>query len=305
MLWLGLLAAVLAVAVVALLIKIVLLRKAADEIGGGFEEKLRSDTNTLLTLSSGDRRMRRLAAQVNAQLRLLRRERRKYQSGNRELREAIANISHDLRTPLTAICGYLDLMRREELPEPLSRYVQMIENRTQLLRQLTGELLRYAVLAGDEEETVYEDVALGGALEEALSAHYAALKSSGITPEVSIPEQKILRRMDRNLFSRILSNILGNAVKYSDGDLSVALRESGEMVFSNSAKDLTPVTAGRLFDRFFTVETGRGGVGLGLSIAKLLTERMGGSIAAAYHEGKLFITLRFERKERLDEAKPE
>lgn len=293
MLVLGIVCGALLIIVVLLLIRIFLLRKAAREIGEGLERQLSSDTNALITVSGGGRRMRKLAADLNRQLRLLRRERRRYQSGNRELREVIANISHDLRTPLTAICGYLDLMRREELPEPLRRYTEMIENRTQLLRQLTEELLRYAVLAS-AEEAEYEAVALGAALEESLSAHYAAFKSSGITPNITIPETKLTARLDRNLFSRILSNILGNALKYSDGDLSVVLRENGEMVFGNNAKDLDPVTAGRLFDRFFTVETGRGGAGLGLSIAKLLTERMGGSIASEYREGRLFITLRFE-----------
>jgi len=73
----------------------------------------------------------------------------------------------------------------------------------------------------------------------------------------------------------------------------VTLRENGEMIFENTAKDLTPVTAGMLFDRFFTVETGRGGAGLGLSIAKMLTERMGGGISADYRNEKLSITLRF------------
>lgn len=293
MLWLGLLSGVLALTVTILLVKIFLLRKAADEIREGFAEKLSADTNTLITVESGDRRMRALAADINDELRLLRRERQRFQSGNLELRQAIMDISHDLRTPLTAICGYLDLMKREELPEPLSRYTEMIENRTQLLRQLTEELLRYTVLAFAEEDIVYEDVALDSALEEGLSAHYAVLTAGGITPEIRMPEKKISRRLDRNLLGRILSNILGNAVKYSDGDLSVVLRENGEMEFSNAAKDLTPVTAGRLFDRFFSVETGRGGAGLGLSIAKMLTERMGGSIAADYREGRLFITLRF------------
>ena len=71
----------------------------------------------------------------------------------------------------------------------------------------------------------------------------------------------------------------------------------GTIVFSNQAKDLTPVTAGRLFDRYYTVESGSRGTGLGLSIAKLLTERMGGEISADYREGRLFITLQFPIKE--------
>ena len=90
-----------------------------------------------------------------------------------------------------------------------------------------------------------------------------------------------------------MGNIIGNAIKYSDGDLAITLRENGGMVFSNTAKGLDPVAVGKLFDRFFTVETGRNATGLGLSIARLLTEQMGGAISAEYAEGRLVIVLQF------------
>lgn len=293
MFWLGILCVALAVVIIVLLVKICLLQKAANEIATQFAEKLKEETNTLITISGGDRPMRRLAAEINTQLRLLNSERHRFQQGDAELRQAMTNISHDLRTPLTAIRGYLDLLGREEKSEEVARYILMIENRTEALIQLTEELFRYSVIASVQNNAVMEDVMLNSALEESISAHYAALRERGITPAISIPEDKVVRRLDKNALSRILSNILGNAIKYSDGDLSITLREDGKMVFSNTAKDLNPVAVGKLFDRFFTVENGRNATGLGLSIAKLLCEQMGGRISAEYTSGRLFITLWF------------
>ncbi len=94
------------------------------------EEKLELDTNTLLSISSGDRAVCMLAARINAQLRGLRKERLRLQNGDAELKTAITNISHDLRIPLTAICGYLDLLEQENHTENSRRYLAVIRERT-------------------------------------------------------------------------------------------------------------------------------------------------------------------------------
>ena len=94
----------------ALLIHLLLLRHSITEVARGLEDKLKTDTNTLISISSGDRAVRALAAGINDQLKLLRRERLRLQSGNGELKAAITNVSHDLRTPLTAMCGYIAMM---------------------------------------------------------------------------------------------------------------------------------------------------------------------------------------------------
>ena len=96
-----------------LITKIIFIEKSIDEIHTEFQERLSSDTNTLIDISSSDPHLRKLASEINIQLRLLRKERHRYQQGDLELKEAITNISHDLRTPLTAINGYLDLLERE------------------------------------------------------------------------------------------------------------------------------------------------------------------------------------------------
>ena len=136
MLWLWLFISGLILVIVLLLIKIHLLRKSAKEIESSFSEKLITDSNTLIDISSNDKYMRHLANEINIQLRKLQAERRKFQKGDLELKNAVTNISHDLRTPLTAIYGYLDLLEQEEKSETVNRYIAVIRNRTKMLKQL-------------------------------------------------------------------------------------------------------------------------------------------------------------------------
>ena len=272
------------------------IQRGLDEILSQLGDRLEEDTNNLLFLSTRDRHVRRLAAELDGQLKLLRAQRRKYQSGDLELKEAVTNISHDLRTPLTAICGYLQLLDREDLPEPAARYLSLIEERVRALRLLTEELFRYSVVLSTAEELHPEEISLNGALEEAIAAFYAALTGRGIVPVIEIAEQPVMRRLDRGALSRILSNILGNAIKYSGGDLRIALLESGELLFENTAAGLDEVQVGRLFDRFFSVETAHESTGLGLAIARALAERMGGAASASYSGGKLRVSVIFPKE---------
>lgn len=290
--WLWALCGVFFITIVFLLLKLYMIRKSAIEISTAFAERLMTDTNTLINLSSRDRRMRTLANNINKELRVYRRARNRFQQGDRELKEAITNISHDLRTPLTAICGYLELLLEEELPKDAQRYLSLVENRTEHLKQLTEELFRYSVILSEKEEPA-ENLILNDILEESLASCYAAMRKRQLTPVITIPEQQVQRRLNRSSLFRVFGNIVSNALKYSDGDLEVSMDLSGKIVFANTAKSLTPVMAGRLFDRFYTVESGENSTGLGLSIAKLLTQRMGGTITAEYTNGKLYVILCF------------
>lgn len=295
MLLLEMLIGILIVVVVILCIKIHFLHRAMEEMEAGFGERIAQDTNTLITISSGDRVARRLAGQLNDQLRLLRQERRRLQSGDRELKEAVTNISHDLRTPLTAICGYLDLLKGEEKSNTAKRYLSMIENRTEAMKMLTEELFHYSVITFEEEQMEYEEVVLNRILEESISAYYGAFKKAGITPEIKMTEKKILRSLDKKTLQRILENVISNGIKYSGGDFQIELTDYGEMNFTNTAPCLNAVQVGRLFQRFYTVAAARQSTGLGLSIAKNLTEKMGGKITAEYQNGRLCIKILFEK----------
>lgn len=275
-----------------LLIKIRMMQKSADEIRKIFGECLLEDTNMQITVSSGDRHIRRLAADINRELKLLRAQRRRYQQGDRELKEAVTNISHDLRTPLTAISGYLELLEEEEKSEAAKRYLSCIKNRTEAMKGLTEELFCYTIVR-TEEPKKKEETDISGVLEESLLNFYGAMVSAGITPEIQITDKKMIRNVNKTSLVRVFGNIISNMIKYSEGEMKVELLDSGEIRFSNKAPKLRAVQVEKLFDRFFTVEDARVSTGLGLSIAKTLTEEMGGSIRAEYREETLTIFLVF------------
>lgn len=282
-----------AAVIAVLIIKIIVLQRAADEISRSFVERLLNDTNTLIGISSRDRHMRALADNLNIQLKTMRALRLKYEHGDRELRNAITGISHDLRTPLTAISGYIELLEKESDPEKRARYISVIKNRTEALTKLSGELFEYSLDAAAEQELELTELSINAVLEESLGAFYQALNEREIEPQVELPSAPVVRAVNKAALSRVFGNIINNAVKYSDGDLTVRLSAEGEIRFENSAARLDSVLTEKLFDRFYTVENARGSTGLGLSIARTLTERMGGKITAEYRESRLIIVLRF------------
>lgn len=292
-LWCIVLICSLAPAALCLLAYLLVLRHSLREAAEELDEKLRTDTNTLISISNGDRAMQSLVTHINRQLQAPRRERLRLHSGNAELTAAVTNISHDLRTPLTALCGYLDLLEQEPQTEAAARHLAVIRERTDAMRALTEELFRYSVLTATADELHTEPVCLNDVLEQSLAAAYGALSARGITPSVQLPEEKVIRPLDAAALRRVFDNILSNAAKYSDGDLAVVLAPDGEVTFSNRASALSRVEAARLFDRFYTVDSARGSTGLGLSIAKLLTEKLHGTISADYENETLRICIAF------------
>ena len=292
--WLWGLIGILASAVIGLSVKILILQKSAEEIADAFADRLQTDTNTLIDISSRDKHMRHLADTVNIQLRKLRAEHHRFRQGDTELKNAVTNISHDLRTPLTAICGYLDLLEKEEKTETVKRYIDIIRNRSEMLTLLTEELFQYSVILAKESSIAREPVILNKVLEESIAASYTALNERNIIPRIQMPEEKVVRKLDHAALSRVFSNLLNNAIKYSEGDLEITLRETGEIIFTNTARGLNEVEVGKLFDRFFTVESARKSTGLGLTIARHLIEQMGGNISAEYDNGRLSIWIFFQ-----------
>jgi len=279
--------------VVTLCLKIYILKKSAREIADAFADRLQTDTNTLIDISSSDKDMCRLADSINKQLIILRKEHLQYHQGNAELKNAITNISHDIRTPLTAIYGYLDIIQQTDDPKKQAKYIAIMKERAEMMKQLTEELFRYSVIISDESDIKTEEVFVNQVLAESISSFYPALSDKGITPNVTITDKRIVLNIDKASLTRIFANLLNNAVKYSDGDLDITLSDMGEITFSNTAKTLSTVQVEQLFDRFYTVEVAHYSTGLGLSIARTLVERMGGEITAEYVVDRLTIRICF------------
>lgn len=268
------LVAVLSLAATVLLVRWLVLRHALRELTRQLEEHLTQDTNTLLTIPTADPSARQLTAALNRQLAALRTERRRLQYGDAELKAAITGLSHDLRTPLTALRGYLGLLAAQPLSDPARRYVSILQERT-------------------DAPLHPESVCLNDALAESLAAHYEILTARNIQPRIELPPCPVNRLLDKAALGRILDNLLNNAVKYAQGELDVTLTAEGCLRFTNAAPGLDAVDAQQLFHRFYTVQNAHRSTGLGLAIAKTLTQQMGGRIAAQVQDGQLTVEVEF------------
>jgi len=284
---------ILSVICVILFGKIIVMKKSTKEIKDCMERIIGKDTNEQITISSSDNQICSLASAINRQLCILRKERLNYENGDRELKKAITNISHDLRTPLTAILGYTQMAKNEDDEKKVKEYLSIIDGRATKMKELTNELFTYSLMTAPDKELILNETDIRSVLEDSIAENYVLLTDNNIIPQIDISANPVIKSVDSDALQRVFSNIISNAAKYSDGDLKITLAENGIITFSNTAENLSNIEVGRLFDRFFTVENGQKSTGLGLSIAKCLTEKMGGRIFAEYKERKLVIQLIF------------
>lgn len=281
------------VIILLLLMKIIVMKRSAAEIAEKYKEITSTDTNAIIGIKSRDKDMMRLAAELNNTLVNVRSAYHRYSEGDMEMKMAITNISHDLRTPLTAILGHLALLKKEDKSPEVNKTLDIIEDRAQYMKKLTEELFEYSVILSSDGETPKENVMINQVLEDSLMNHYAALTQKGIEPEVDITEEQVIRNVNRQQVDRIFSNLMSNALKYSGGDLKISLTPDGKVTFTNKAPGLTKLDVEKLFTRFYTVESARNSTGLGLAIVRKFVEENGGKIEASYEDEMLSIVIRF------------
>ncbi|MEI3391321.1 MAG: HAMP domain-containing sensor histidine kinase [Clostridia bacterium] len=290
-----------------LIIKIYLNNKDIKKIGENLEEILTNDTNNLITVSTSNKQIKKVAGKLNTELKKLRKVKIQYENGSEELKRTITNISHDMRTPLTAISGYIELMennieaeevnnskskiiRREENKQ---KYLKIIKRKTSELIELTEQLFKFSTTMDTLWKIDKENCCINEILEEILAEYYSILKKKNIVPEINICNEMIYKNLNKNSLIRIFENILSNMIKYSDGNFKIKLERSGKIIFSNKAKKLDTTTVQKIFDRYFTVENANNVTGVGLSIAKQLVEINEGNIIAKYMDGNLVIEVQF------------
>lgn len=277
-----------------LLAKIVVLRTSIRNLRLDYEERAKIKSNTLLRVYSRDVEMRKLTITLNKTLEKLRESFQQYEQGNMEIQTAITNITHDLRTPLTSISGYLELSEELEKSDDLKRYLDIIKERTDTMKNLTEELFDYSLNTVGETTEEKSEVFINRVLEDCVMNFYPSFMDREIEPVLDITEKRIVRTLYPSYVERIITNLLSNALKYSDGDLEITLSENGKLTFANSAKALSNVEVNKLFNRFFTVENARNNsTGLGLSIVKIFAQRMDCKLDAKYDDGKLVIEIDF------------
>lgn len=276
---------------ILLITKIYYMRKSIKEIETSLDNILKENTNNLITISSSDKEIKKLASLLNIELKKLRDEQLQYENGNQSLKSIITNLSHDIRTPLTVINGYIELINKNKENTP--KYIDIIKRKTKELTILTEELFDYSKTMDIGLKMPKENCCINEILENTLINYYSIFKSKNINPQIKISKNKIYKNVNKNTIIRVFENILSNIIKYSEGDFNVTLDDSGKITFSNETKKLDTTTVAKIFDRYYTVENAKSSTGIGLSIAKQLVELNGGIIKAEYIRNKLIIEIKW------------
>ena len=279
--------------IIFLIYYIISINISIKEIEDNLDIILNNDTNKLITISTNNKRLNRLTTILNTSLRKIRRLEITYKNGNKELQESITNISHDLRTPLTAIKGYIDLIKKEKSKKKIVEYLKIIENKSEDLVILTEQLYDYSKSLDLKDKLKKEKVCINDILEDTMLSYYALIKKKNLTPEINITTKRIYRKIDKNMAIRILENIISNTIKYTDEDIKIALLDNGKIIIKNKSHALDNTTVNKMFDRYYTIESGSNTSGIGLSIAKQLVNINGGKITAKYSQGYLIVELEF------------
>ncbi len=273
--------------------KILIMKNEINNIGQTLINILKSDTNNLITISTNDVALKKLANILNESLKELRKLELEYKNGNKELKSSITNISHDLRTPLTAIRGYADLMDNYNLDAKQKKYLSIIDRKVKDLTELTEQLFDFSKSIDIQTEIKKENICINDVLEDAIASFYSLFKENNMVPDVEICEEKVICLLNENMLKRIFENIISNAIKYGENNFCVKLFSNGTIVFSNKTYKLDPTSLEKLFARYYTVSSAKKANGIGLSIAKQLVELNHGKIKAKYENNYLIIEIQF------------
>ena len=182
--WLYVTFSILLLICITLILKICSIKKSIKEIQKSVENILNTDTNNLILIS--DASVKKLAIFLNKELKEMRKQKLQYEYGNQELKRNITNVSHDLRTPLTAIKGYIELLKEESLTQNGRKYISVINRKTEELTELTEQLFDFAKILDTDMVLTKEKCYLNELLEEVLASYYPIFKEKDIVPEVLI-----------------------------------------------------------------------------------------------------------------------
>ena len=281
---------VLSILVITLVLRVVTTNIEIRNIIRDLEDITEKDTNILLTTSSGDKSIKSLVDSLNKELKKLLSIKREYSKGVFDVKNSAENIAHDIRTPLTVIKGYVDLLEEEDLSEEGKKCLEIIKGRTRYMKEMTDELFLSLSMKSRGVLSLF-DIDAKSVLEEALVSFYNEFKKKGMTPSIITPNDKVILKADSKALYRVYSNIISNALKYGEGEFNVQMDEKGNITFSNYAPNMDSVEANKLLDRYYTISAAKASSGIGLSISNEILQEMGGELKVRLDNKRLYISI--------------
>lgn len=282
---------VLLLVVIALLFSFYSLEKNLREAKKQLERIEKNESRTRIVLHSPNRAAEELFAAMNRVLEQKENTLSGFRRQERVLREQISNVSHDLRTPLTSILGYLQLLEDPDLDEAeRAQSLRVIEARARTLQDLITAFYDLSRIEGGEYPLEREQVDLYRVLSDLIAQFYGDFERSGFDMDVDLQQHLPPVWGDAGAVARVFANLIGNALKHGTDFLRIRLYRLGDTLvteFANGGGDLTQEDAARVFDRFYTADKTRStqNTGLGMSIVRALVEQMGHEVTAELREG--------------------
>ncbi|RCX23274.1 histidine kinase/DNA gyrase B/HSP90-like ATPase [Fontibacillus phaseoli] len=285
---------------VLLLVRLWMIRRELGRMTGQLQGYNEQATGKKIDVALFDAKLEALAGQINRQSHLLLEAGAYRKVIENEFRQAVANISHDIRTPLTSIFGYIQLLESESItPEEKLEYVAIVKNRTKRLQALLNDFFELSVIESLDYPLTTEKLGMTSLLSDILVGFYDSFSERDIIPDIRLPDGNIFVYADESAVRRVVENLLVNTVKHATGQVEIIFkrqRETASLTIVNDAEELAGSDVSLLFDRFYTADRNRSAQasGLGLSIAKSLMIKMGGTLTAELNGVKLTMTCRWK-----------
>lgn len=272
------------------------LRQIKEELARTREEDY--NRNLRVSLSDGD--VERLASEINQNLDHQKDLKLEAERSRKQLQQSISDIAHDLRTPLTVVKGNLQMLEKEELSEVGRESLRISARKAETLKQMVDEFFELSVLESDSKPVELVKLDLMEFLPEFIVENETLIRQHGLTPEITLPEQSVFVMANKEMLSRVFSNLMGNIFKYAKDAFELRLLEEAEgarIRVGNQVEDPAAIDVEHIFDRTYRADKARtdGSAGLGLYIARLLTMKQKGSITASMEDGKLFFDVRLTK----------
>lgn len=252
-----------------------------------------NDTNLLINSVSADKDVHEMINAFNQNIEDIQKLKRHIIREETEIKNVITNLSHDLRTPITSLLGYTQLLQKETISGKQREYLEIISSRAEMLKGLVEQLFSYSLLMEQEDlELRKEDIT--SVLEESIVLYYDEFEEKKIHLDLKLEERPVFCMVDKDSLRRVFMNIISNALKYGEEEMMIE-QHGSRISFKNKTNYIDTIDTQKIFDRFFTVAKNRvnGSMGLGLTITKELVEKMGGSISAFKQETYLVIVISF------------
>ena len=285
---------ILSLATAFLILKLVGLYVQIHRITKQLDDFISERTHKILDVSLSDPFLESMTANINRSIYLQEKMRINEVQRERAIRDDIANISHDLRTPLTAMIGYLSLSKEEKDFLQKSLYIDIALQKAMSLQSLVDNFFEMSYIDSDACQIQLISLDLNKIIRDELLASYCEFENHSITPLIELPEHPVMILGNELAIERIIQNLIANAISYSTGQIEVCLKmkgEGAELIVRNSSHFISDQEREKIFDRFYRASTERisGHAGLGLYIAKQLILKQGGSVRSDYKDGMFAI----------------